>query len=89
MSLSEGVAWAIGGLCQIAILVFEVYWCYKWWDTGGLVVGILGGPIIALVFPFLFWIKEGFSLLYFGLWTAGIVVLTYAGVLKKLREGTV
>lgn len=86
MSSKEACAWAIGWICQVAVIVFEVYWCYRWWDTGGIIVGLLGGPIIALFFPFLYWYKEGFSFLYFGLWVIGIMAFTYAAALKSLRE---
>lgn len=86
MSVGEGIGQAVGWICQTTVLVFEVYWCYQWWDTEGLVVGILGGPIIAFVFPFLYWFKEGFSLLYVSLWIVGIIAFAYANALKRLRE---
>lgn len=86
MRTCEAVAWFIGWSCQIAVIVFEVIWCYRWWGYDGLVIGILGGPVIGFLFPFLYWFKEGFSWFYFGLWVIGLTALTYAQVLKRLRE---
>jgi hypothetical protein len=74
----------LGWLCQLTAIGFEIYWCAHWWGSNGLAAGILGGPIIALVFPFLYWFKEGFSLFYFGLWFVGVFSFAFARVLKEV-----
>ena len=65
------IMWIGSGLI---LYVFEVIWFYRWWGDIGAVVGILVPPV-AIVFPFLFLLKEGFSGLYFGAWVLGILGL--------------
>ena len=50
----------------------EVTYCYRWWGTSGIFLGIVTGPIFIVAFPFILYFKEGFSLLYFGAWAAGL-----------------
>lgn len=64
-----------GGL---VMFFFELIWFMEWWGMAGLAVAIFLAPIAAL-FPFIFLVKEGFSLLYFGLWGASLAGAAIAG----------
>jgi hypothetical protein len=55
----------------ILMFIFEMVWFFRWWDVGGLMAAVFIPPL-AIAFPFVFLVKEGFSLLYFGLWGAGL-----------------
>lgn len=80
------ISCVVGWICQIAVIVLEVYWCVVWWDTGGLIMGILGGPVIAVIFPSLYWYKQGLSGLYLLLWGAGLAAFTYAGARRSFDK---
>lgn len=67
----QGLGNAIFLVSGLAMYVFEVMWFARWWDSFGLLVGIIAPPIAA-AFPFIYLAKEGFSLLYFSVWAAGI-----------------
>lgn len=56
----------------IVLFIFEMVWFYRWWDVGGVIVAFFVPPLAAL-FPFIFLFKEGFSLLYFGVWAVGLL----------------
>lgn len=56
----------------LVMLIFELIWFYRWWDVLGVIIAIVVAPIAA-VFPFIYLVKEGFSLLYFGVWAVGLV----------------
>jgi len=60
-----------------AMLVFELIWFHRWWKGLGVVIALFAPPIAAL-FPFVYLFKEGVSLLYFGVWAAGLVGLFIA-----------
>ncbi len=42
----------------------------------GLIIAILAGPIIAVIYPFLFWLLTGiFPWLYFMVWLIGLIAI--------------
>ena len=51
----------------LVLFLFELYWFSEWWGMGGVIASVAIPPLAAL-FPFIYLVKEGFSLLYFGLW---------------------
>jgi hypothetical protein len=63
--------------CGLAVIVFETIWFYRWWGLLGAIVSVFIPPL-ALVFPFVYLAREGFSALYFGLWGLGLVGLFIA-----------
>lgn len=64
----------------------EVYWLNSWWGSTGVLVGVFGVPLVATIFPFLYWAKEGFSLMYFVIWAAGLVGIVLASIERKKRK---
>lgn len=62
-----------------ATYVFEIMWFYRWWDTVGAIVGAVAAPV-AVLFPFIYLVKEGFSVLYFGLWGIALAGVALVGV---------
>ena len=58
--------------CGLLIYVFEIYWFSKWWGGIGALVAIMFPPL-SVLFPFIYVAKEGFSILYFGLWAVALV----------------
>lgn len=69
---------AIFWLSGVIMLAFEVYWFAQWWGMAGVIVSFVVPPLAA-VFPFIYLVKEGFSLLYFGVWAIGIAGAVYEG----------
>ena len=53
---------------------FEVYWFIQWWGSVGGFIGLFVPPL-AIVFPFIYLAKEGFSLFYFATWAVGLSAL--------------
>lgn len=48
---------------------------YQWWDVGGVIAGFILAPGV-VVFPLLYWFKEGvFPVMYFIIWGIGVVGL--------------
>ncbi len=67
-----GVGMVIFWVSGAIMFLFELYWFMQWWELGGVIAAVLIPPL-AVVFPFVFLIKEGFSALYFGVWAAGLL----------------
>jgi hypothetical protein len=67
--IAGAVLWGLSGL---ALVGFQIYWFYHWWGNLGVLAGFLLASL-SVAFPFLYLFKEGFSLLYFGIWLAGMV----------------
>ena len=65
------------GLSGLVMFGFQIYWFLLWWGPLGVLVGVFVPPL-AVVFPFIYLLKEGFSLFYFGVWLAGIVGMAIA-----------
>ncbi len=65
----------------VAMFLFEIYWFNAWWGVFGLIVAVVVAPLAAM-FPFIYLVKEGFSLFYFGLWGLGIAGGLLAGSLS-------
>ncbi len=63
---------AIWIICGLLMYVFEIYWFSKWWGGIGALVAIMVPPL-SILFPFIYLAKEGFSILYFGLWAVALV----------------
>lgn len=61
--------WIISG---IVMVLFEVFWFYQWWGFAGVIASLVLFPLAA-IFPFIYLVKEGFSMLYFGVWGLGIL----------------
>ncbi len=64
----------------VVMFIAELMYCLKWWGGAGLLIGIFGGPIITVLFPFILLAKEGFSLFYFGTWAVGLVGAILTGL---------
>jgi len=65
-------------LSGFALWAFEMIWFFEWWGGAGIAVAFFIPPLAAL-FPFIFLIKEGVSLLYFFIWAVGITAAWNAG----------
>jgi len=65
----------------IVLLIFEVVWFYRWWGEIGVIIALFVPPLAAL-FPFIYLLKQGFSVFYFGVWAIGIT----GGVLASSTE---
>lgn len=50
----------------IALYAFEIARFNDWWGGWGVALALLAPPIVPL-FPFIYWLMDEFSLLYFGL----------------------
>jgi hypothetical protein len=70
-TLVRGLGYILAVGAGLAMLIFEVVWFYRWWGLLGGLVGLL--PPIAVLFPFIYLVREGFNALYFGLWAASLV----------------
>lgn len=58
-------------LSGIALWAFEMIWFFAWWGGVGVAVAFFIPPLAAL-FPFIFLVKEGVSLLYLSIWAVGV-----------------
>jgi len=68
----------VGFVSGVLMIVFETYWFIRWWGmTAGLISLFI--PPLAVLFPFVYWFKEGFSLLYFILWVLAWVGMFLGG----------
>lgn len=61
----------IFGASSIAMWVFQIYWFLEWWSLLGLLAGLFI-PILATLFPLIYWMQEGFPTLYLLIWLLGI-----------------
>jgi hypothetical protein len=77
------VGYALFILSGLILFIAEVVWCYRWWGDAGVLIGIFGGPIITVAFPFMLLLKQGFSAFYFGVWGIGLLGIFIAGSAKK------
>ena len=64
------VGFSTFALTGIAMFLFQLYWFTSWWGVIGLLIAVGIAPGAA-IFPFVFFLFEGFSLLYFGMWILG------------------
>ena len=62
----------IGYISGFLMIVFEIYWFFRWWGLIGAIAGLVIFPL-AVLFPFIYLFKEGFSLFYFAVWALGII----------------
>ena len=69
----------------LLLYIFEIQWMTRWWGTTGTLIGIFVPPVV-IAFPFLYLVKVGFSLWYFGLWAVGIAGIGIAGLAFRSRE---
>ena len=62
----------IGIISGFLMFAFEIYWFFLWYGLTGAIAGVVFFPL-AILFPFIYLFKEGFSLFYFGVWALGII----------------
>lgn len=74
--MRRGIGIAVFMICGIVMFVFEIIWFTRWWGGVGTLIGFFVPPVAAF-FPFIYLFKEGFSLLYFGLWGLGIIAMGF------------
>ncbi|MDP3792208.1 MAG: hypothetical protein Q8Q89_00565 [bacterium] len=56
---------------------------YQWWNIEGVIAGFILVPGV-VVFPLLYWFKEGiFPIMYFIIWGIGVVGLLIASTSSK------
>lgn len=60
--------WVLWGVSGIVFWGLIIYWFYHWMGFLGLIIGLFVGLPFEVVFPFVYWAVEGFSLGVFGLW---------------------
>jgi hypothetical protein len=60
----------------VVMFAFQVQFFYQWWGKGAAAAFFV--PPLAAIFPFIYLFKEGFSLLYFGVWAVGILGMIIA-----------
>lgn len=72
---------AIGIISGFLMVAFEIYWFLRWWGLIGVIAGVMMFPL-AVLFPFIYLFKEGFSFFYFGVWALGLVCM-YLGQEKE------
>lgn len=78
IGIGLGIATAV--ISTLTLFLFKLYWFGVWWGGVGVLGGIVFAPLAA-IFPFIFLLKEGLSLVYFGIWIAGIAGGALAGLL--------
>jgi len=76
----------IGYISGFLMIVFEIYWFFRWWGLIGAIAGVMIFPI-AVLFPFIYFFKEGFSLFYFVVWGLGIIGM-YLGQKDEQQSST-
>lgn len=70
------------GASAIVMFLIEEYWFMQWWEAAGVFAAVMIPPLL-LVFPFIFLVKEGFSVIYFGVWAAGLLGLFTAAAFDE------
>lgn len=71
------LAYAAFIIAGVVMFGFEMVWFDRWWGLAGVTVGVILAPLAA-AFPFIYLAREGFSVLYFGVWAAGLVAVVLA-----------
>ena len=77
------LGYTLFGLAGIAMFGLEIYWFLIWWDLIGVVVAVFVLSL-AVLFPFIYWVKVGvFSLFYFVIWVVGLLGMILAAVFSE------
>ena len=67
----------LDGLSVATMYGFQLHWYFLWWGPLGVLLAFLVPPL-CLIFPFVYLLKEGFSLFYFEVSLVGIVGMSIA-----------
>lgn len=74
--------WLVGG-ASLFMFVVECYWMATWFGAGGLLLGVLLGPVISVVFPLLWLVMGGVPDLSFVVWGVGFLGYFFLGAGAK------
>jgi len=65
------VVWFLSG---VTLFILQIYWFDQWWGLWGVIASLFLAPL-SQIFPLLYWLKEGFPLLYMTIWLFGLLGL--------------
>lgn len=73
-------------LAGIIMYIIEIVNFNSWWGLDGIVIGVIVAPL-AVLFPFIYWIKVGiFPFFYFIIWAAGLLGLFIPALLDNEKK---
>ncbi|PIZ62215.1 hypothetical protein COY16_05025 [Candidatus Roizmanbacteria bacterium CG_4_10_14_0_2_um_filter_39_13] len=83
MKIIKTIGIALFGLVGVYMYIVEIIAFAQWWGLTGIVVSFMIPPL-AVIFPFIYWVKEGvFPLTYLTAWIIGLVGAVLAGYASK------
>ncbi len=75
------IGYGIFSLSGAAMWLFTMYYFLQWWGLLGLLAGLFI-PVLATLFPFIYWWQESFPLTYLLIWAIGLLALVVGVMLS-------